>query len=786
MTKRKRSKLTPCEEKALVTLQAQQIKEKEARAKKRAKKAKEKEGRTVLGGQALPSYSGIQAPIEIPAYTREQIQEGPTQLQYDLRSIGTNFASNLMNYAFMHAGRWNELPRTERQQAPQVVPQAPRQGGQRLVEILDHNAQQPISRFRRTGPNIPGIPFAPPMTRAGFEDDEIPNLIGIDEPQPISRFRRTGPYIPDIPFAPPMTRADFEDDEIPDLIGANERMQALLKLRDRNLPLKSAFGQLKQFPGTQEFQLKKLFQTIPGMERNVSTMVNEYLQPRPSYIMDEADKRAHDLVFKNMLRRAENSPSLLDDERFRKDLQEMSIVTEENKAFTMDKEEAQAHYENTVARQEYRSQIDTDGRRYIQMGRVRTYQDGSVKGMPYRQTKFHIQTPEQQRQILLDLVNKQKARRIAGQPVENKILPPDRPEQNEVLPPVEDLPVDEEKLQEHEERQRNAAMPNAPIKPNEPTVGQMIGKGRQLSFSESKQPESPAVESEKMGGRALGSDFSAVKDQRRAQSEINQESKLNDWYNNFGNQATLPSNIPPTPSGIGVTMTQAAGRTPAPKKDKAIEMQTPDQLKGYPTGDLMGTPLTQESSAQQYQRAFYEDQNEFKTNVQILGNDIKAHVNKVNQVVDTLNRSSAGTFGSTKSQGRLQDEFVMPPPSQSITTKQRGRYSAYPQSIRSLLSQEFPNYQFQVRLNDDHIRELRGVSGKRATLRKIVIQSGQFVQRPPPQLISNSASSEPAPVELQPIVRFNPPPRDPVDTRGSLNIGEEGQEGNESIESSEL
>jgi hypothetical protein len=638
-----------------------------------------------------------------------------------------------MNYAFMHAGRWNELPRTERQQASSA---------QQATSV-----QTPVVNQLQTAQNV-----LKQGTKRKREDTvEAPSKKRL-LPE-VDSWGRMDLSLKDLPKYKSFVKGDsmfiLTKDQIRDL-----------KIREN----KAIVAQNKK-----EFAQDRLLQGNNARQGyGPAVYYDPNLKPRNPEIVNIEEVRG---------------------------LHQMATDTKEGKI---------KFYQSTIRGRPGMAKKDpVTGQEYIKMGvgrdpdmhTFRMNSDGTyeptglgIEKLKVKQAKFIRESK------LAAVLNRDAMRAKSNQATAINKLKQNVPDIYEGLgdffPSIEPLalseffpptpesqpkeePVDEEKLQEHEERQRNARMNNA---------GLLELKGKQLSFSESKEPESETKESESKTNEPSA----AVQRRLNFRSAIKQENQLNDWYSNFDTQGTLPSAIPETPPNTGVTMTQAAGRTPKQPPTKSIEMQTPNQLKGYPTGDLMGTPLTQESSAQQYQRTFYQEQNEFKANVQALGKDIKAHVNKVNQVADTLKRSSAGTFYSTKPQGRLQDEFVMPPPSQSITVKQRGRYAAYPQSIRSLLSQEFPNYQFQVRLNDDHIRELRGVSGKRATLRSIVLRSGQFVQQPPSQLISNSAPSEPASVQLQPLQRFNPPVQEPVDTTGSLNIGEEGQEGNEFIESLEL
>lgn len=109
MAKRKK-KLTPCEEKALVALQAQQIKEKEKKAKEREKKREKNVKQQIPGSQVFPSLS---AAMPVVQEMRRQLlfPQGPSREDKDLLSLGFNAANLITNYALMHAGSWNERKR---------------------------------------------------------------------------------------------------------------------------------------------------------------------------------------------------------------------------------------------------------------------------------------------------------------------------------------------------------------------------------------------------------------------------------------------------------------------------------------------------------------------------------------------------------------------------------------------------------------------------------------------------------------------------------------------------
>jgi hypothetical protein len=283
MKRKQSSKLTPCEEKALVTLQAQQIKEKEARAKKRAKKAKEKN--VILGPQVLPYQDVKAAPMEIPQYQSQPISFGLTPFQRDLQSIGINFGNTLMNYAFMQSGRWNERS---------------------TVKPKEKSTQQ------TPPPTGPKVGSGKSKKKSAQMDIQI-----LDDEDKISRFRRTGQYIPKAPPSPGVPDDPIAPDLIP-IIPKNEPFQPLTN--DEILKL---------------------------MEMNDKL----YADPTKA-------------------------------EQFRALINYNDTLLKENMAYKMPQEEAKKHYLETTANNtnENRISYDTDGRRFVTNGRVKTYEDGS-KGL---------------------------------------------------------------------------------------------------------------------------------------------------------------------------------------------------------------------------------------------------------------------------------------------------------------------------------------------------------------------------------------------------------------------
>jgi hypothetical protein len=191
---KRKKELTPCEEKALVHLQALQIKEKEAKAKQRAKKRKVNTavaGRSIaLAGQNLPFQP---EPIVNPKDTRPfyPLQNPlPTRNEWNqlIPAAAQTAQFMLLNHAMQQQGIKKDTKRTTQTQTStqtQTPPTGPKVGSgkskkkfaQMDIEIMPD--EDKISRFRRTGPFIPNAPPLGPV--APEEEVEVPNLIMSDE-----------------------------------------------------------------------------------------------------------------------------------------------------------------------------------------------------------------------------------------------------------------------------------------------------------------------------------------------------------------------------------------------------------------------------------------------------------------------------------------------------------------------------------------------------------------------------------------------------------------------------
>lgn len=105
-------KLTPCEEKALVTLQAREIKEKQKKAKARArKKAKvgsqvqlSAQGGVALAGQNLPFFMPS-APAAVTSFT-PSFTAPAARVSSEWSNIASNLSQTALQYALFNQGNW--------------------------------------------------------------------------------------------------------------------------------------------------------------------------------------------------------------------------------------------------------------------------------------------------------------------------------------------------------------------------------------------------------------------------------------------------------------------------------------------------------------------------------------------------------------------------------------------------------------------------------------------------------------------------------------------------------
>ena len=228
---KRKKELNPCEEKALVHLQALQIKEKEAKAKQRAKKRKVNAAvaagqRVALAGQNLPFQP-------VP---NENVPKN-TQPFYSLQ---------------------NPLP--TRNEWDQLIPAAAQTA---QFMLLNHAMQQQgIKKDTKKAAQTTQTTQTPIPTQTSTRSRKKKNFAQMDieilpDEDKISRFRRTGPYIPDAPPLEP-----DEEVEVPKLIMSDERKAKAQELLKRSLARglgsytranktlsRQAFYKLKNYPG---------------------------------------------------------------------------------------------------------------------------------------------------------------------------------------------------------------------------------------------------------------------------------------------------------------------------------------------------------------------------------------------------------------------------------------------------------------------------------------------------------------------------------------------------------
>jgi hypothetical protein len=141
MKRKTKKDLTPCEEKALVHLQALQIKEKEQKAKARAKKRKLDSVGTSVGtltGQNLPYAPITETPsqnIPLSYFPRETAM--PTRNEWNQLIPAAMQTAQLMilNHAMNKQGQWRQPQQTEQRQ-PVIVPPRIPPNQRPLIELM--------------------------------------------------------------------------------------------------------------------------------------------------------------------------------------------------------------------------------------------------------------------------------------------------------------------------------------------------------------------------------------------------------------------------------------------------------------------------------------------------------------------------------------------------------------------------------------------------------------------------------------------------------------------------
>lgn len=155
MKRKREKKLNPCEEKALVHLQALQIKEKEAKARKRAKKRKEVSS-TTLTGQNIPYQQQPVPTQDVSPFDFRPSTQTYTRNEWDQLIPATLQTAQFMilNHAMSRQGQWNQASQLQQDRAPVMPapPIPPVVGAPSEIEMADLSAPQRRLIGQRRGP----------------------------------------------------------------------------------------------------------------------------------------------------------------------------------------------------------------------------------------------------------------------------------------------------------------------------------------------------------------------------------------------------------------------------------------------------------------------------------------------------------------------------------------------------------------------------------------------------------------------------------------------------------
>jgi hypothetical protein len=185
MSKKKKSKkLTECEEKAIVALEAKRIREKEQKQKTREKRKRENENTGVnkkiaLGGQVLPFQSGIQATVPVQIYESYPLSKPFSFEEQFLRPAAAQAPAALQAYLFMNSGQHRERLDVQRRNKA-VQAGGNRVGGNNNVNLLNvpsSNVRELRSNIEK---NVPGPWFFDPsanLDRSTFDPKLEPSMV---------------------------------------------------------------------------------------------------------------------------------------------------------------------------------------------------------------------------------------------------------------------------------------------------------------------------------------------------------------------------------------------------------------------------------------------------------------------------------------------------------------------------------------------------------------------------------------------------------------------------------
>jgi hypothetical protein len=152
MKRKSKKELNPCEEKALVHLQALQIKEKEQKAKARAKKRKLDTSGT-LTGQNLPYVPVTEPTSEIAPlsyFPRETAMPARDEWNQLIPAAVQTAQFMIFNHAMSRQGQWRQPQQVQQPQRrpPIVIPPRVPPNRRPLIELIEQPIERPVGPIR--------------------------------------------------------------------------------------------------------------------------------------------------------------------------------------------------------------------------------------------------------------------------------------------------------------------------------------------------------------------------------------------------------------------------------------------------------------------------------------------------------------------------------------------------------------------------------------------------------------------------------------------------------------
>jgi hypothetical protein len=160
----KKKKLSECEEKAIVALEAKRIREKEQkqRAREKRKRENETEGpnkRVVIGGQVLPFQTGIQPSVPEQTYASYVTRQTPSFTEQVTSLAVSQAPAALQAYLFMNSGQHRERRQLIRDQQVQAGGNVV--GGGERRNLIRAPQFQPVLQAIRARGQVPPIQVRP-------------------------------------------------------------------------------------------------------------------------------------------------------------------------------------------------------------------------------------------------------------------------------------------------------------------------------------------------------------------------------------------------------------------------------------------------------------------------------------------------------------------------------------------------------------------------------------------------------------------------------------------------